>query len=73
MSRLWRTVLIIALVLAAIGVVLLGAARVTGASIPRIVEMIFGGRDGLNAWLSAGLDRARSLWTGALEQIRALF
>ena len=30
-------------------------------------------RDELNAWLSAGLDRARALWAGTLDQIRAFF
>lgn len=73
MNKLWRTVMTIALILVAAGIVLLGAAWVTGASIPRIIEMVFGGRDELNAWLSAGLDRARALWAGTLDQIRAFF
>ena len=73
MNKLWRTVMTIALILVAAGIVLLGAAWVTGASIPRIIEMVFGGRDELNAWFSAGLDRVRTLWAGALDQIRAFF
>ena len=73
MNKLWRTVMTIALILVAAGIVLLGAAWVTGAAIPRIIEMVFGGRDELNAWLSAGLDRARALWAGTLDQIRAFF
>ena len=73
MNKLWRTVMTIALILVAAGIVLLGAAWVTGASIPRIIEMVFGGRDELNAWLSAGLDRARALGAGTLDQIRAFF
>ena len=34
MNKLWRTVMTIALILVAAGIVLLGAAWVTGASIP---------------------------------------
>ena len=73
MGRAWRIVLTVVLVLLAAGVVLLGAAWLTGASVGRIVELVFGGQAELEAWLRAGLERANALWTGALEQIRALF
>ena len=70
MSKVWRFVLFLALALVIAGAVLLGAAWVTGASIPRIVELVFGGQAELEAWYRAGLDRASALWTGILEQIR---
>ena len=72
MSRAWKAVGVIVLFLLAAGVVLLGAAWLTGASVPRIIELVFDGREGLDAWLRAGLDRANAVWTGVLEQIRAI-
>ncbi len=73
MSRVWRIVLWIALSLVILGAVLFGAALLTGASFQRIGELVFGGQAELEAWLQAGLDHARALWTGVLEQIRSLF
>ena len=73
MSRVWRFVLFLALALVIAGAVLLGAAWVTGASIPRIVELVFGGQAELEAWFQSGLDRAVALWTGVTEQLRSFF
>lgn len=73
MSRVWRIVLWIALTFVILGAVLCGAALLTGASVPRIVELVFGGQAELNAWLRSGLDRFSALWTGVLEQLRSIF
>lgn len=73
MNRAWRLVLFLALALVVAGVVLLGAAWLTGASIPRIVELVFGGQAELEAWFGSALDRAAALWTAVLEQLRSLF
>ena len=72
MNKIWRIVSAIALILVALGILLLGAAWLTGASVSRIVEMVFGGQAELDAWFHAGLDRAQALWTAALEQIKAI-
>ena len=73
MSRIWRVVMFIVLALAAAGVVLIGAALLTGASVPRIIELVFGGQAELEAWFRDGVDRAYALWSGALELLRNLF
>ena len=73
MSRAWRVVLTLVLILLAAGVVLLGAAWLTGASVQRAIELVFGGQTELEEWLRAGLDRANALWTAALEQLKAIF
>jgi len=73
MNRAWRLVLFLALALVVAGVVLLGAAWLTGASIPRIVELVFGGQAELEAWFGAVMDRAAALWTAVLEQLRSFF
>lgn len=73
MSRAWKAIGILVLFLLAAGVVLLGAAWLTGASFPRIVELVFDSRAGLEAWLHAGLDRAQAVWTDVLTQIKAIF
>ncbi len=73
MSRVWRIVMFIVLALIAAGVVLAGAALLTGASIPRIIELVFGGQAELEIWFRGGVDRACALWSGALELLRNLF
>lgn len=72
MSRAWRVMTFIVLALLAAGIVLLGAAWLTGASPDRIVELVFDGREGLDAWLRAGLDSARSICARLLELARSL-
>ena len=73
MSRIWRIVLFLALGLVIVGVVLLGAAWLTGASIPRIVELVFGGQAELEAWYRTALERGYALWTALRDSIIALF
>ena len=73
MSRVWRVVLFIALALVAAGIVLMGAGWLTGASAPRIAELVFGGQAELNAWLQSGLDRVRALWASAAEWVGSIF
>ena len=73
MGKAWRIVMTVVVFLAVAGVVLIGAAWLTGASFPRIVELVFDGRAGLDAWLHAGLDRAQAVWTDVLAQIKAIF
>ncbi len=73
MSRIWRIVLILALCLIVAGIVLLGAAWLTGASISRIVELVFGGQAELQAWLQTMLARCHALWTSLRDQIVSLF
>ena len=71
MSRMWRIVLTVVLILLALGVVLLGAAWLTGASVSRVVELVFGGQEELDAWFHAGIDRAQAIWTALLAKVRA--
>ena len=73
MAKAWRTVLLAVLVLLAAGVVLMGAAWLTGASVPRIVELVFGGQAGLDAWAQSALRRVQAIWTGVIEQIESFF
>lgn len=73
MSKVWRGVFFAVLALLAAGVVLMGAGWLTGGSIPRIVELVFGGPAELQAWLQSGLDRMTALWTGAVNWVTGLF
>lgn len=47
MGKLWKIVGIIALVLVVIGVILGAVGYLTGASMDRILELVFGGRETL--------------------------
>ena len=62
MGKAWRIVMTVVVFLAVAGVVLIGAAWLTGASPVRIVELVFGGRAGLEARWNAALNAARSVW-----------
>ncbi len=73
MTRGWRVFMTIVLVLFAAGLVLLGAAWLTGASLHRIVELVFGGRAGLEQWVQTELLRARALWDSALRLAQSIF
>ena len=57
MGKAWRIVMTVVVFLAVAGVVLIGAAWLTGASPVRIVELVFGGREGLEACVRT-LERA---------------
>ena len=72
MSRAWRVVLTVVVGILAAGIVLLGAAWVTGAAVWRIEELAFGGVGGLRIWLHGMLAEVRSLLASALETVRAL-
>ncbi len=73
MSRMWRIVLTVVAVLLALGIVLLGAAWLTGASVYRTVELVFGGQEELEIWFRNGLGYVQSLWSALLARIQALF
>jgi hypothetical protein len=62
----------IVLGLFAAGVVLLGAAWVTGASVGRIEELAFGGTGGLTVWLQNTLDRVLAFLDNALATVKGL-
>ena len=62
MGKAWRIVLTVVIALLVIGVVLVGAAWITGASPARIVELVFGGREGLEAWLGTVKNTAQNAW-----------
>ena len=62
MGKAWRIVMTVVVFLAVAGVVLIGAAWLTGASPVRIVELVFGGREGLETWWADARNAARSVW-----------
>ena len=61
MGRAWRIVLTVVVFLLVAGVVLMGAAWLTGASPARIAELVFGGPEGLRAW-----------WENTLRSVQAV-
>ncbi|MBE6997266.1 MAG: hypothetical protein E7427_03750 [Ruminococcaceae bacterium] len=67
MAKAWRVVLTIAVCLIAAGLLLLGAAWLTGTSTTRIAELVFG-ESGFSGWLQA----ARNAFTALFTQIRSL-
>ena len=73
MSRMWRIVLYAAATLLGLGLVLLGAAWLTGASFARVAELVFGGKVELAAWFRAGLDQALALLNSLAARILAIF
>ena len=73
MAKAWRAVLIIAAFLAAAGVVLMGAAWLTGASPVRIVELVFDGPEGLQRWWDTAQRSAGSLWESLRTAVLGLF
>ena len=73
MNRIWRIVLFLTLALVAMGIVLLGAGWLTGASVPRVIELVFGGEEALNASLTDLLNRWNSLWNDLTETLLNLF
>ncbi len=69
MSNTWRIVLWIAGILLAAGIVLGGAGWLTGASLPRMADVLFGGMEEARAAAQAALDRGLDL----LRSAAALF
>ena len=72
MSRAWKIVMFIVLGLLVAGILLLGTAWVTGASVGRIEELAFGGAGGLTAWLQSILDRVLAFLDNALATVKGL-
>lgn len=56
MSKAWRVVGTVVLVLAVAGIVAAGIGMLTGASLDRMVENIFGGYEALNMILDVLMD-----------------
>ena len=73
MGKAWRVVLWLVGLLLVIGLVLLGAAWLTGASPARIVELVFNGRTGLKSWWEAYEQSAQAFWDSARDYLRGLF
>ena len=73
MAKAWRVVLIIVVFLAAAGIVLIGAAWLTGASPARIVELVFDGPEGVAVWWDAAKAMVASLWDGFTGFLQNLF
>lgn len=61
MTRAWRVVLWIVMALLAAGIVLAGAGWLTGASLPRMAELLFGGVEEAGAAAGAVVSRAMEL------------
>ena len=51
MRKIWRVILVIALVLAVLGAAAAAVGYFTGASTDRMIEIVFGGRDTLKLML----------------------
>ena len=69
MAKAWRIVGWIVLILLVAGIVLGGAGWLTGASLPRMIELVFGGTDGAKAAVEGLFSRT----TSALEQLSSTF
>lgn len=52
MSKIWKVVTVIAIVLAVLGMVLAAIGLFTGGSVDRMIEVLFGGRDTLDLMIS---------------------
>ncbi len=72
MGKVWRVVLYIVFGMIAFGLVLLGAAWITGASIFRIEELVLGGKGGLSVWFQTGVDRVLTFLTDARDLVMSL-
>lgn len=73
MTKAWRIVLWIVLVLAVAGAVLGGVGWLTGASHVRMADILFGGMDGFYSALHAAKDTALARLTGAWQTLITLF
>ena len=65
MSKVWRIVGWIAVILAAVGLVLGGVGWLTGASPIRMIDVVFGGTDAARAAADGAMDRVIGLWETA--------
>ena len=73
MGKAWRIVLTVVIALLVIGLVLVGAAWITGASPARIVELVFGGREGLEAWWETSKSALQNIWDSLTAFLANLF
>ena len=73
MGKAWRVVLTVVIALFVIGLVLVGAAWITGASPERIVELVFGGREGLETWWQTANSTAQNAWDSLTAFLENLF
>ena len=73
MTKAWRVVLWIALALLVAGVVLMGAGWLTGASLPRMADMVFGSADAAKSAAHDLLTRLAALWDGLVSAVGAWF
>lgn len=73
MGKAWRVVLTVVIALLVIGIVLVGAAWITGASPDRIVELVFGGQAGLEARLETIKNTAQNMWDSFTAFLGGLF
>ncbi|MGN1002119.1 MAG: hypothetical protein ACI4PC_05060 [Oscillospiraceae bacterium] len=62
MSKIWKVVGLIALVLVVIGAVLAAVGFLTGASTDRMIELIFGGRETFELILQVLKDELASIF-----------
>ena len=69
MSKAWRIFLWAAGILLAAGIVLGGAGWLTGASLPRMADVLYGGTDEARAAAQAALERGAD----ALRSVASLF
>lgn len=73
MTKIWRVVIWIVLLLFALGLVLGGMGWLTGASLPRMAEMVFGGRAAANEAVSTAGGRLVAAARELLQQLRGTF
>ncbi len=73
MGKAWRIVLTVVVFLAVAGIVLMGAAWLTGASPARIAELVFGGPEELRAWWDNTLRSVQSVWDALTGFFETLF
>lgn len=61
MTRAWKIVCWVAAALFVVGLVLIGAGLLSGASTHRILNEAFGGQDGFRTWLDGLWAQLRAL------------
>ena len=69
MAKVWRIVGWAVLILLVAGIVLGGAGWLSGASLPRMIDLVFGGGAAARSAALAATDRI----AGLLQQVAALF
>ena len=62
MRKIWRVILVIALVLGVLGAAAAAVGYFTGASTERMIEIVFGGRDTLKLMLRLLKEQLSSIF-----------